>query len=99
MPRLAYYEREGEGTPGGYARHTVLWHGDDDFRSGVSLLHISDGARGLAQRVTLVDRRGELSVADERADGGQVVFLHLCNKESELLPQERGPRPSFEQSR
>src|SRR6185437_5165306 len=75
-----------------------LWEGDEDFRRGVPLFHVSDGVGGLRQGVSLVNHRDYFSGLNQLAQARQVVAIDIRNQESELLTQERRPQESLEHS-
>ncbi len=67
----------------------IMFHGDDDFASGVSLCCITHSLRGLAQRVRSVDDRSDLPGFNKLLQKNQVLILRHRHKHASLLAHER----------
>jgi hypothetical protein len=86
------------GSCGLKATFSNLWEGDEDFRWGVSLFHVSYGVGGLRQGVSPVNHRDYFSGLDQFAKSRQVFPIDVGDQEFELLPQEGRPQESLEHS-
>src|SRR3954469_2680823 len=77
----------------------VVLHSDDDFSSSVSFFEISDGLRGLTQRVNPVDDWCYLVRLDQLFQDDQVVRVDFRYEEDHGLAHEPGRRKHLEQIR
>ena len=66
-------------------------HRDDDLPSGVMFQHVGDRARGLAERVDLVDDDLDVARLEQCSQGGEVLAIHGTSDE---LNTGRAPAPS-----
>src|SRR4051794_3114215 len=77
----------------------VVLHSDDDFSSSVSFFEISDGLRGLTQRVNPVDDWCYLVRLDQLFQDDQVVRVDFRYEEDHGLAHEPGRHEHLEQIR